>query len=154
PLISRWDFVAQVGDGAKSAITKAESRLADKSLSDGQRGQIAADLLGVRSLDGGILHSVTALLASDASVPLQRRVIEALGQAGDLAAGHALLAALPKLDPELREAAFGQLLNRAEWSSAVVQAMADRKLDPALLGTANLFRLRTHGDAAVAKRAA
>ena len=154
PLIARWDLVAQVGDGAKSAVRKAESRLADRSLSDGERGRVAADLLGVRSLDAGILPTVTALLASDASLVLQRLVIESLGKTGDPAAGQAILAALPKLEPELREAAFGQLLNRAEWSSAVVQAMAARKLDPALLGTANLFRLRTHGDATVAKRAA
>jgi putative membrane-bound dehydrogenase-like protein len=154
PLISRWDFVSRLGDAARSAVKTAESRLADKSLSDGQRGQIAADLLGVRSVDADILPAVRALLASDASPVLQRRVIESLGATGDLAAGRALLAALPKLEPDLREAAFGQLLSRAEWSSAVVQAMADRKLDPALLGTANLYRLRTHGDATVAKRAA
>ena len=66
----------------------------------------------------------------------------------------ALLAALPQLDLDLREAAFGQLLKRADWSSAVVQALADSKLDPAVLGPGNLFRLRTHADSAVAKRAA
>ena len=55
--------------------------------------------------------------------------------------------------PELREAAFGQLLKRADWSEAVVQALAERKLDPAVLGLGNLHRLRTHADAAVAKHA-
>ena len=154
PLIARWDFANQVGDAARSAVTKAEARLVDKSQSDEERGQIAANLLGVRALDASILPAVAALVASDAGPVLQRRVIEALGATGDAVAGQALLAALPRLDPELREAAFGQLLNRAEWSAAVVQALADRKLDPALLGTGNLFRLRTHGDAAVANRAA
>ena len=154
PLIARWDFAGQVGDAAKSAIGKAEARLADKSLSDEERGQIAANLLGVRALDASIVSAVAALVGSDASLALQRRVIEALGTTGDAVAGQTLLAALPKLDPELREAAFGQLLKRAEWSAAVVQALADRKLDPALLGTGNLYRLRTHSDPAVASRAA
>ncbi len=153
PLIARWNFTAQVGDAAKSAVSKAETRLADKSLSDDERGQIAANLLGVRALDAGIVAAVAALVGSDASPGLQRRVIEALGTTGDAAAGQALLVALPQLDPELREAAFGQLLKRADWSVAMVQALADRKLDPALLGLANLYRLRTHADAAVAKRA-
>jgi len=153
PLIARWGFAEQVGDVAKAAVRKAEARLADKSLSDEERGQTAVNLLGVRALDSSIVPSVAALVAGDASPALQRRVIEALGTTGDAAVGQVLLAALPRLDLELREAAFGQLLKRAEWSGAVVQALADRKLEPALLGPANLHRLRTHADSAVARRA-
>jgi len=97
---------------------------------------------------------VAALVASDASSQLQTHVIAALGITGDAAAGRALLAALPKLNQDLREAAFGQLIKRADWSLLVVQALADRTLDPALLGPGNLHRLRTHSDATVAARAA
>lgn len=154
PLIARWGFANQVEDAAKAAVAKAVTRLADKALSDDERAQTAANLLGVRALDATILPAVTALIASDASDALQRRVIEALGPTGEAAAGAALLAALPRLDQDLREAAFGQLLRRADWSSSIVQALADKKLDPALLGPANLFRLRTHADTAVANRAA
>ncbi len=153
PLIARWNFADQIGAAGKSAVSKAEARLADKSLPDEERGQIAANLLGVRALDASILPSVTALVAGDASPALQRRVIEALGTTGEPLASQTLLAALSKLDPELREAAFGQLLKRADWSESVVQALADRKLDPALLGPSGLHRLRTHADAAVAKHA-
>jgi len=153
PLIARWDYVSQVGDAAKAAVTKAEARLADKSLSDDERGQIAANLLGVRALDSSIVPAVTALVGSDASPRLQRRVIEALGTTGESSAGQALLAALPKLDLELREVAFGQLLKRVDWSGLLVQALADRKLDPIVLGPGNLHRLRTHSDSGVATRA-
>ena len=153
PLIGRWNFSDQIGDAAKSAVSKAEARLADKSASDDERGQIAANLLGVRAIDPSILPAVAALVGGDASTALQRRVIEALGSTGEPAAGQTLLAALQKLDPNLREAAFGHLLKRADWSESVVQALADRKLDAALLGPAGLHRLRTHADAAVAKHA-
>lgn len=153
PLIARWDYVNQVGDAAKAAVTKAEARLADKSLSDDERGQIAANLLGVRALDASIVPAVTALVGSDASARLQRRVIEALGTTGEASVGQALIAALPRLDLDLREVAFGQLLRRVDWSSAVVQALAERKLDPVLLGPSNLHRLRTHNDSGVANRA-
>ena len=153
PLIARWDYVNQVGDAGKSAVAKAETRLADKSLSDEERGQTAANLLGVRALDASIVPSVAALVASDASPGLQRRVIEALGATGEAAAGQFLLAALPKLDLDLREVAFGQLLKRADWSGLLVQALADRKLDPIVLGPGNLHRLRTHTDSDVAIRA-
>jgi putative heme-binding domain-containing protein len=153
PLIARWGFVERVGGAAKSAVAKAEARLTDKSLSDEERGQIAANLLGVRALDAGIVPAVAALVAGDASPALQRRVIEALGTTGDADVGQALLNALPRLDLDLREAAFGQLLKRADWSGAVIQALADRKLDATLLGPGNLYRLRTHSDATVAANA-
>ncbi|MCO5052466.1 MAG: ThuA domain-containing protein [Verrucomicrobiae bacterium] len=153
PLIARWDAISIAGNEAKIAIAKAETRLADKSLSDNERGQIAVNLLGVRALDAGILPAVAALVGSDASVALQRRVIEALGTTGEAAAGQALLTTLPKLDQDLREAAFGQLLKRADWSAAVIQALSHRQLDPGLLGPGNLHRLRTHADAAVAAQA-
>ncbi|MBI3874916.1 MAG: ThuA domain-containing protein, partial [Verrucomicrobia bacterium] len=153
PLIARWNFADQIGDAVKSAVSKAEGRLADKSLPDEERGQIVANLLGVHALDASIVPAVAALVGGDATAALQRRVIESLGTTGEAAAGQTLLAALQKLDSELREAAFGQLLKRADWTEAVVQALADRKLDAALLGPAGLHRLRTHADAAVARHA-
>jgi len=91
PLIARWGFVAQIGDAAKSAVAKAAARLADKSLSDEERGQTAANLLGVRALDASIVPSVGALVAGDASAGLQRRAIEALGTTGESVAGQILL---------------------------------------------------------------
>src|SRR5207244_11685309 len=41
----------------------------------------------------------------------------------------------------------------ADWSLALVQALADRKIELPLLGPANLHRLRTHPDKRVAARA-
>ncbi len=154
PLVARWDFAGQVGDATRSAVAKAAARLTDPSLSDAERGQIAMNLLGVRALDASIVPAVAALVGGNASSGLQRRVIEALGTTDEAAAGQVLLASLPQLDYDLREAAFGQLLKRADWSLSVVQALADRRLDTAVLGPGNLHRLRTHPDAAVATRAA
>jgi putative membrane-bound dehydrogenase-like protein len=153
PLLARWDYANQVGDAAKAAIAKTEAQLADKSLADAERGQIAVNLLGVRALDASIVPAVAALVTGDASPGLQRRVIEALGATGDKVAGQTLLAALPKLDFDLREIAIGQLLQRADWSVVVLQALGERKLDPAVLGLANIHRLRTHADANVAREA-
>lgn len=153
PLVSRWSFASQVGDSARSAVAHAETRLADTKASDEARAQMAVNLLGVRSLDSGIVPSIAKILGTDASAGLRKRIIEALGNTDDPGAGKALLEALPELDFDLRESAFGQLLRRTEWSSSVVQALGDGKLDPAILGPGNLQRLRTHADANVAKRA-
>lgn len=153
PWVARWNLTESLGDSLQSAVARAANTLADKSLSDDARARIAINLLGVRKLDGSIVGSVARLVGSDASATLQRRVLEALGTTGDATAGKAMLAALPMLDFDLRETAFGQLLKRADWSGAVVQALADHTLDPRLLGPANLHRLRTHADASVAQRA-
>jgi putative membrane-bound dehydrogenase-like protein len=153
PLLVRWDYVAQAGDAVKAAIVRMETRLADKSLPDAERGQIAANLLGVRTVDASIVPAVAQLVTGDASSGLRRLIIEALGTTGDKAAGEALLAALPKLDFELREAAIGQLLQRADWSALVLQALGERKLEPSVLGLANLHRFRMHPDREVAEQA-
>jgi putative membrane-bound dehydrogenase-like protein len=153
PLLVRWDYVNEAGDAPKAAIARLEARLADKSLSDAERGQIAANLLGVRALDASIVPAVAKLVASEASPELQRRVIEALGTTGDKVAGESLVAALPKLEFDLREIAIGQLIQRADWSVALLQALSDQKISLAVIGLANIHRLRTHADTTVAERA-
>jgi putative membrane-bound dehydrogenase-like protein len=153
PLVARWEFASQVGDAAKAAIAKSEKQLTDTTLKEDDRAQLAVNLLGVRSLDATIVPAVAALIGGDGGPNLKRRVIEALGNSGDPVAGQSLLAALPTLDFELREAAFGQLLKRTDWSTALVQALKDKKVDTAALGPGNLHRLRTHADKAVATQA-
>lgn len=153
PFVARWNLTESLGESLKGAVARAETRLRDSTLADEDRARMAVNLLGVRTLDASIVEAVAALVGGNASPNLQRRVIEALGNTGDAAAGRALVSGLGSLDFDLREAAFGQLLKRTDWSSAVVQALADRKLDPRLLGPANLHRLRTHADKAVAERA-
>lgn len=153
PLIARWNFIDEVRDVARSAVAAAAAQMANASQSDDQRAQMAVNLLGVRSLDASIVPSVAGLINGTSSPQLQRRIIEALGNTGDPVAGEKLLAALPSLDFDQREAAFGQILRRTEWSLAAVQALQSRHLDPNLLGPANLFRLRTHADKNVATRA-
>ena len=153
PLVGRWGVAGDISGTTKPAIAKALVRLADKSLSDEERGEIAENLAGVHKLDAGIVPAVSALIGGDASPALQKRVIEALGTTGDKVAGETLLAAMPKLSFDLREVVFGQLIRRNDWSEALVQSLADKKIDPALLGLSNLHRLRTHSDTAVAERA-
>src|ERR1044072_5754717 len=124
----------------------------DTSLPEDQHPQVAANLLGVRHVDSGIIPAVASLLGSSASAALQQRIIDALGGPGDAAGGSALIAAYAQVPAELREAVLGQLFTRADWSLALVQALADKKIDYVALGPSNLHRLRTHPDKAVAGR--
>jgi putative membrane-bound dehydrogenase-like protein len=153
PLIARWDKDGALKPDLTPVITSLGSKLQDASLSDEQRGQVAVNLLGVRNLDSGIVANVAKLLGSSASSALQKRVIDALGLTGDAGAGASLIAAYTKIPTDLHEALFGTIVKRADWTQSLVQALADRKIDLAVLGPANLHRLRTHSDKAVATKA-
>ena len=86
PLVAKWDSGNQLASAVKPAITRAEAQLADKSLSDDARGQIAANLIGVRKADASIVPAVSGLIGGDASIALQRRVLEVLGADPETAA--------------------------------------------------------------------
>ena len=153
PIVARWDTGGALAADLKPVVGQLSAKLRDTSLADDQRAQVAANLLGVRHVDSGIIPAVASLLGSSASAALQQRIIEALGATGDAAAGSALIAAYAQVPAELREAVLGQLFTRADWSLALVQALADKKIDYVALGPSNLHRLRTHPDKAVAGRA-
>ncbi len=151
PLVARWDSAGKLGDAVKPAITRAEAQLADKSLGDDTRGQIAANLVGVRRLDATIVPAVSGLIGGETSLALQRRVIDVLGANPDTAA--VIVAKFAGLPTELIEPAFAQILKRAESTSALTELLAQKKVDVMKLGPARQHRLRTHPDLAVAKRA-
>jgi putative membrane-bound dehydrogenase-like protein len=153
PLIARWDSNGALAADLKPVITQLSAKLQDASLPEDQRGQVAVNLLGVRKMDASVVPNVAALLGSSASPALQKRAAEALGDTGDSAAGAALITAFPKLDTELREVVFGQLVKRGDWANLLVQALTDKKIDTFALGPANLHRLRTHADKGVAAKA-
>lgn len=151
PLVAQWDTEGKLASAVKPAVARAEAQLANASLSDDVRGQVAANLVGVRRLDPSILPAVAALLGSEASPALQKRVVEALGSQPDSAV--ALVAAFPNLPGEVVEPAFGQIVKRAETTGAFLDLLAAEKVDLLRLGPVRQHRLRTHPDATIAKRA-
>jgi len=151
PLVARWDTSKRLTDAVQPAVKRAVGQLGNPSLSDDVRGQVAANLVGVRSLDPSIVPAVAGLLGGNSSAALQKRVIEALGSQPDTAPS--LVAAFPGLPPEAVEPAFGQIVKRADSANAFLDAIAARQVDLLKLGPARQHRLRTHPDAAVAQRA-
>ena len=151
PLVARWDTNSTLAGAVKPAVERAEAKLQDASESDAVRGQIAANLIGVRKLDPSIVPAVASLLKPGSSPALQLRVIEALGSAPDAAV--AIVAAFPGLPADLVEPAFGQIIKRTDASAAFLDSIAAKKIDILQLGPARQHRLRTHPDSTVAKRA-
>ncbi|HUR47667.1 MAG TPA: PVC-type heme-binding CxxCH protein, partial [Candidatus Saccharimonadales bacterium] len=153
PLVVRWDKGGALSATLRPIISQLGTKLSDPGLSEEERGQVAANLIGVRQIAPEMVGQVVKLLAPGNSPALQMRVIEVLGGAPDSAVGTALVDAFPNLAPELRESAFAQIVKRQEWAQGLVQAIADKKVDLATLGPSAVHRLRTHPDPSVARKA-
>jgi len=153
PLTVRWDKSSALAADVKRGVAGLTAKLSDKATDENARADIAATLLGVRSTNPEVVPAVTKILGSDASPALQRRVVESLGALPDDNLGVALVKALPQLPGEPQSVALDQLLKRASWSSALLDALDNGAVPPTLLGPANVHRLRLHPNATVAKRA-
>jgi putative membrane-bound dehydrogenase-like protein len=151
PLIGRWDKSGAMAGELKPLLASLAAKLSDMKLSDEARAQAAANLLGVRAMDANIVPAVAKLLVPENSPALQRQVAEALGNISDAAAGAELVGAYAKLSGPGQEAAFGQILKRADWATTFVNAVKAGAIDWRALGPGSAFRLRTHADKSVAK---
>lgn len=151
PLLARWK---QGGSAAaKPLVTKliAQLQRTDGSGLEGER--IVTSLIRARALDPAILPQTAELLGSRSPEAVQKRLVLALGETSDSAVGPILASALGKLQGELRDTAFAQLIKRADWANALVEELKKGSVTLAALGPGNVFRLRTHSDKSVAEKA-
>ncbi|MDB6124067.1 MAG: Trehalose utilization [Pedosphaera sp.] len=153
PLLARWDKTGSMAGDLKGLVVKLSEQLNDAGRSDDERMQTVNTLLGVRQMNAEIVPSVAHILGSSSSSVLQRRIIEALGNVPEAGIGEALVGAYPKLSADLQETALNQLLKRADWSLALLNAIQGSKINLATLGPVTINRLRTHSDKAVSERA-
>jgi len=153
PFIARWDKNNSLANESKALVGQLRDKLKDPALNDERRGALLAILIGVRSYDTSIIPEAGAILGGTASLETQRAVIEMLGNTREPAAGTELVAAYGRVPVDLRDALFGQLIRRSDWSLQLLEAIAGNKVGPAAIGPINAHRLRTHADASVAARA-
>jgi uncharacterized protein len=153
PLIARWDQEGALREALQPVLGRLRENLQDETLAEDERAQAAVNLVGVRAFDEQLVPDVAGLLASNASISLQRQVIEALGQSGDPEAGRRLIDAYAEVELELHEALFAELVRRPDWSLALLEEVAGHRLSLGLLGPTRVHRLRTHADRRVASRA-
>jgi putative membrane-bound dehydrogenase-like protein len=151
PLVARWDRDGALSALAKLGVARIEGRLASSATPDEERGRLAANLIGMRRMDSGIVPSVAALLGGDASPALQHKLVDALG--ADSEGTLALVKAFPKLPPELIEPAFGNILKRPDSAGAFLDLLAAKEVTPKGLGPARVHRLRVLASASLARRA-
>jgi uncharacterized protein len=151
PLAAKWDQSGSLKPTIEHLTVALFTKL--ETGSDESRLTAAQGLLGLRSVITEALPAVIKAATGKGSPTLKRQLITALGATGDLRIGSALAASFGKLPAEAQSATFEVLLQRSDWSLSLIEAAKAKQADLTLLGPANLARLRTHPDDAVAKAA-
>ena len=153
PVAAKWDKGGLLKGEIAKITTGIMARLADAAASEQARLSAARSLLGLRSANPEAVATVTRLLGTDAAPGLQRGIVSALGELNEPALGGVICGVYNKLPSGAQPVAFETLLKRADWTIALLDSIASKQVDPATFGPANVFRLRTYPDKAVAKRA-
>ncbi|MCI0349875.1 MAG: c-type cytochrome, partial [Acidobacteriales bacterium] len=151
PLLARWNKSG--GNTAKPLIARLITQVQRADISGDQGERIVTSLVRSRMLDSSILPETAQLLGSSSPAAVQKRLVLALGETADAAIGPILAGALSKLQGELKETAFAQLIKRADWANALVDELKKGSVSLAVLGPGNVFRFRTHSDKSVAEKA-
>ncbi len=93
------------------------------------------------------------LLEPSVALPTQLAVVDAVATTDDVAAARVLCGAFPGASSSVQDRIFEKLVARATWSSALLDAIESAQIGVGALGPQRTHRLRTHADAAVARRA-
>ena len=153
PLIARWDTEGHLKAATATQVKQLIARLSDTAQPEDQRVLVVGSLIGVRQLNPEILPAVAAVANSDASPAFKKKVIDLLGASGDPAVGPLLAKAYPTLTGEAQDAAFTQLLKRADWTTGFLDALSAKTIPIGSLSPVALGRLRSHADKTVSDKA-
>jgi len=151
PLAAKWDRAGALKPMIDGLAKDLFARL--NSGNDAEKLSAAQALIGLRASNKEVFPALEELLGKPNFSPTSKReLIMAIGATGDPAAGASIVRTFAKLDPTAQSAAFDTLLQRAEWTLALLDAARDHKIDLTPLGPASLGRLRTHPNKEVAQR--
>ena len=150
PLIQRWDKDHVLDEKLRIQAAYLLNNFVDGKAPQSQRLQSTRNLIALRTLHPNILNGILSTFTTN-SPTFQKEVVTLLGDAPEAVPG--LLENYSKLAPEAQDAVLNQLLKRTESANAVLDALADKKIDLATLGPIAVNRLRTHSDKAISARA-
>jgi putative membrane-bound dehydrogenase-like protein len=153
PLAAAWDREGALREAMAGITAGMLAKVKDGAASEDERFAAAQTLIGLRKAVAEADPALMELLSGAASPGFKVRLVNALGETDDAALGGKLASVFSAVPADVQTVAFTTMLKRAEWSLGLLDAVKAKKIDPVLLGPANIYRLRTHPDKAVAKRA-
>lgn len=135
-------FGARLASSLRSDSTSAADRIAALSA-----------LIVLPDQRAVAIGAAPRLLEPSVALPTQLAVVDALGTTDDVAAARVLCGAFAGASSSVQDRIFEKLVARAAWSSALLDAIESAQIGVGALGPQRTHRLRTHADAAVARRA-
>lgn len=153
PFIARWIKDGSMAQALEPVTQSLLGTLGDAGKADEARILALSSLLSFPNVRPRAVSAAAELLQPSVSADLQKNVILTLGETADPTAAGALVTAYPRLSAGLRDQALSQLFKRPEWTNFLIAELEARRIRPNDLGPSALFRLRTHPDKAIAKKA-
>jgi len=124
----------------------------DESLADEGRANAALQLVGFRKSDADTAIQLLELITPRTSPELGAGLVNALRQSEATETGSALAERLPSLTPNLRAAGISALLERAEWTVALLDAVEAGQLQLSDLTLDQKQSLASHPNERIAAR--
>ncbi|MBN8247027.1 MAG: c-type cytochrome, partial [Verrucomicrobia bacterium] len=151
-LALKWGRSEALQEFREGSVQSLKRQMADPALSDGDRLAAARHLIRLAdetSSVNAVLEQVTPQASPAFSAPL----IASVGESRQAASAAALISAWDRLSPGQKRAALGVLLRRPEWSSALLDSVADGRVLRNDLNPEHWQQLGASADAALAARA-
>jgi putative membrane-bound dehydrogenase-like protein len=146
--------------GLGGEFTKALAGLQKRLLADVSNAELPESrrIEAVRKVaqlqpDDAALKKLLGELNVQASPTFAAAVLDAVGQVNALELGELLLARWGRLTPKLQRQALGVLLQRPQWSKALLEALEKRKVSATDLSIEQGQLLASHPDRKIAERA-
>ena len=151
PIVARWDNAGPLAAASADHASRLLSELGSTPLSDERRADLAASLLAVPATRAKALSVIETMLADTAGpAPLRNSLLTTLNENPGADVNAMLIAALAKTKST---PVFDQIVRRPDSTAALLAALDAGTITPAVLGPANVARLRTHPNRDVARRA-
>jgi uncharacterized protein len=151
-LAGKWGLGGEFQGALAGLRKRLLADVGDAKLSESKRIEAARKVAQMQP-DRAMLEQILGELTVQASPTFAAGVLDAVGQASSPDLAELLLARWPQLTPKLQRQALGVLLQRPQWSRALLEAMEKNKVQATDLTIEQAQLLAAHPDGKIAKRA-
>ncbi|MBI3416441.1 MAG: c-type cytochrome [Verrucomicrobia bacterium] len=151
-LVQKWGLLDRFKDQVAASTASLRTQLANAALDDSARVTAAKNLIRLAD-EVASVRAVLEQVNTQVAPSFANGLLAALGDSRLAATSTELLAQWKRFSPAQRRTAVGALLRRAEWSSALLDAVERTDIRRTELGPEQWQTLRNNSDKTVAERA-
>jgi uncharacterized protein len=154
PLVAHYDKRGAFATDLKGLRKTLLAELEKEKVKDEDRNAFIGSVMTIKALHPEIISRLDDLLETGVSKEVQKKIITELAGTTSPLVAETLIKNFGNLRTESKQLALGTLLKRSEWTFALLDAVAAKKIALDDLGVHAPNRLLTHPDKQVARKAA